>query len=112
MVEEKRRYIRGDNKVRVTYSLGEEDEFSEGVFTENISEVGLQIIIENRIEQNQVLQLKLEFMSDSVPIIADCRVVYVKPESNQHRIGLEFINMDNFQKQRLKRCLEEVRKDS
>lgn len=112
MTEEKRRFIRDYNKVRVTYSLSEESEFSEGVFTENISEVGLQIIIDNRLEQNQVLQLKLEFMSDSVPIIADCRVVYVKPETDQYRIGLEFVNMDNFQRQRLKRCLEEVRRSS
>lgn len=112
MAEEKRRFIRGENKIRVTYSLSDEDGFGEGVFTENISEVGLQILIKNRFEQNQVLQLKLEFMSDSVPIIADCRVVYAKAEADQYRIGLEFVDMDSFQRQRLKRCLEEMHRSS
>lgn len=112
MVEEKRRYIRGDNKIRVMYSLSEEGKFSKEIFTENISELGFQIVIDHRIEKNQTIRVKLEFISDSVPIVTDCRVVYVSAEADQHRIGLEFVNIDDFQKQRLKRCLEEIRKNS
>lgn len=105
MVEEKRRYIRWERKVRVTYSFDQSDESSEGVFTENISEVGTQIITEDIFELGQFVRIKFEFSSDSVPIIVDCRVVYVRSEKEGNRVGLQFIEIDEFQKERLIRCL-------
>lgn len=110
MVEEKRRYIRWDTKIRVTYSLQQNDESYEEVFTENVSEVGVRVVLKDKIEPKQLLRLKLEFLSDSVPIIVDCKIVYVIAEKDHYRIGAEFVNMNDFQKQRLKRCLEEAQR--
>jgi c-di-GMP-binding flagellar brake protein YcgR len=110
MSEEKRRYIRWRTKIKITYSLVEDgkDEFYQEAFTENLSELGLQILASERLEIEQNIKLKLEFVYDSVPIMAVARVVYVKNYKNQYRVGLEFMTMDDFQRQRLKQNLEKI----
>ena len=111
MVEEKRRYIRWETKTRVAYALNKDDDLYKEVFTADISEKGLQILTNVKLELEQILYLKLEFMSDSVPVVAEGKVVYLKIEEGKYRVGLEFTKMDDFQMQRLKRCLEDIRKE-
>lgn len=111
MGEEKRRYIRWAKKIRVAYALTEGDESYKEIFTEDLSDRGLQILVAGRLGPGQTVRLKLEFIYDSVPIMAVGRVTYVRDYEGQYRVGLEFINMSDFQKQRLKRSLDKVRQD-
>lgn len=111
MVEEKRRYIRWRKKIRVAFSLAEKDDFFEEAFTEDLSELGLQILIDDKLQLKQRVRLKLEFVYDSLPIMAGAEVVYVAAYENQYRVGLEFIDLEGFQKQRLKRDLDKARQE-
>ena len=106
MGEEKRRFIRWTKKVRVVCSFREDEEAFEEVFAENISETGLQLVLTQPLKQNQYLKLRLEFIYDSVPIVVTGRVVHMSPEEKQYRIGLEFVDVDDFQRRRLRLCLE------
>lgn len=111
MAEEKRRYLRWNKKIRVAYSLRPGVDVDKEIFTEDISEIGLQILIQGRLNVQQVVHLRLEFIYDSVPIVVEAKVVYAKAEKNLYRVGLEFINFDDFDRLRLKRCLEEAEQD-
>lgn len=112
MDEEKRRAVRLRKRIRVAYSLTEEGEAYREVFTEDISESGLQILASEKLEKGQVIRLKIEFVYDSVPILANATVMYVAPFRNRYRVGLEFFDMIMFQKERLKRGLDKLVKDS
>lgn len=108
MGEEKRRFVRWRQKVRVAYSLDKEGNSYQQIFTEDLSETGLQILLKDSLQLSQTVRVKLEFVYDSVPIMATARVAYIKAYQNQYRVGLEFINMTDFEKQRLKRILEKI----
>jgi len=109
MTEEKRRHVRWKKKLKVSYALTDEMDFYEDLFTQNISEEGLQILISNPIELNQTVNLKLEFVNDSVPINITGKVIFLKADEKKFRIGFAFINMNDFQKRRIKQNLEEVK---
>jgi c-di-GMP-binding flagellar brake protein YcgR len=109
MSEEKRRHIRWKKKLKVSYALTEEGDYYGDIFTEDISEEGMQILISDSLELDQTLRMKLEFANDSVPINIIGKVVFVKADGKQWRLGFEFVNMDDFQKRRIKQNLEEVR---
>ncbi len=111
MDQGKRRHIRWKKKLRVAYSLMQEDESYREVFTEDISESGLQIISSDRLTAKQTVRLRLEFVYDSVPIVAVAKVVYIGEFENRFRTGLEFLKMDSFQEERLKRYLGKLRQD-
>jgi c-di-GMP-binding flagellar brake protein YcgR len=111
MDQGKRRHIRWKKKLRVAYSLMQDDESYREVFTEDISESGLQIISSDRLSSKQMIRLRLEFVYDSVPIVAVAKVVYVGELENRFRVGLEFLKIDSFQEERLKRYLGKLRQD-
>lgn len=112
MDQGKRRHIRWKKKLRVTYSLMQDSESYHEVFTEDISESGLQIISFDRLTSKQMIRLRLEFVYDSVPIVAVAKVVYVGELERRFRVGLEFLKIDSFQEERLKRYLGKLRQDS
>ena len=107
----KRRHIRWKKKLRVAYSLMQDSESYREVFTEDISESGLQIISSDRLSPKQMVRLRLEFVYDSVPIVAVAKVVYIGELENRFRVGLEFLKIDSFQEERLKRYLGKLRQD-
>lgn len=106
---EKRQYVRWRKKIRVTYTLSEDDTSFKEVFTEDLSEMGVQILAADKLEPGQAVRLKIEFIYDSVPIMAVGKVAFVKAFENQYRVGLEFMDMDDFGKLRLKRNLDKIR---
>ena len=112
MDQGKRRHIRWKKKLRVAFALMQESESYQEVFTEDISESGLQIISFDRLTPKQTVRLRLEFVYDSVPIVAVAKVVYVGELEGRFRVGLEFLKMDSFQEERLKRYLGKLRQDS
>jgi len=111
MTEEHRRHVRWKKKLKVSYALTEEMEFYDDIFTEDISEEGLQIYIPDSIELGQIVRLKLEFANDSVPISITGKVVFLKEDQKKFRIGFSFVDLNDFVKQRIKRNLEEVQFD-
>ena len=111
MGEEKRTSIRWKTKIRVASSLTGPDELYKEVFTEDISDTGLQILVVERLKLKQRVKLKLEFVYDSVPITVTGTVVYLKEHADQYRVGLEFADMDAFQSHRLKAGLERVEQE-
>ena len=111
MDQGKRRHIRWKKKLRVAYSLMQDSESYQEVFTEDISESGLQIISFDRLAPKQMIRLRLEFVYDSVPIVAVAKVVYVGELEHKFRVGLEFLKIDSFQEERLKRYLGKLRQD-
>ena len=111
MDQGKRRHIRWKKKLRVAYSLMQENDSYQEVFTEDISESGLQIISLDRLTPKQEVRLRLEFVYDSVPIVAVAKVVYIGELEHKFRVGLEFLKIDSFQEERLKRYLGKLRQD-
>ncbi|MFH1777010.1 MAG: PilZ domain-containing protein [Candidatus Omnitrophota bacterium] len=108
MMQEKRHYIRWAKKVRVTYSLTKEDVSYQEIFTEDICEIGLQILIDDELKLQQNVWIKIEFVYDAVPIIVLGRVAHLEMFGNKYRVGLEFTGMDAFSKKRLKRLLDKA----
>lgn len=111
MDEEKRRYLRWKEKIRVTYACGEQDEHYQETFTEDLSEGGMQILGYEKLKADQEVKLRLEFVSDSVPIAVESRVVSVKACGSQYRVGLKFTQIDEFDRHRLRRNLEKANLD-
>jgi len=110
MVEERRRHIRWSTKIRVAYSLGEDDPYEE-IFTEDISFEGLQMLVVDDLRISQIIRIKVEFVHDSVPIISKAEVVNIKKADQGFRVGVKFLDMDSFQQERLKRALGVVVRD-
>jgi len=111
MGEEKRQYVRWKDKIQVAYIIeGDKQPYRE-VFTEDVSELGVLIDAFEELESGQNVQLRLEFVYDSVPIIARAKVSHVKKSEDRYKIGLEFLEMDDFQKQRFGRYLEMIIKE-
>ena len=108
MLEEKRRYVRLREKIKVTYACIEEPAVNRETFTEDISEQGIQILVSDKLIPQENIDLKLEFGYDVIPIIALGKVAYFKTYHGRNRAGLEFVNMDDFQKQRMERNLGRV----
>ncbi len=104
MSQEKRRYIRWKEKIKVAYAFAENESYKE-VFTEDLSEAGLQILTTDRLELEQAVMLKIIFIYDPLPIIAIAKVVHAENKEGRYKIGLEFFNMNDFEKQRLRRNL-------
>ena len=66
MREEERQYVRWKEKIQVSYAPGEVSHGFKEVFTENISELGLLIRAFEELGVDQKVQLKLEFVYDSI----------------------------------------------
>lgn len=105
MLEEKRHYVRWRQKVKVTYACIEDPAVYRETFTEDLSEQGAQISVRDKLIPRENIDLKLEFGYDAIPIMALGKVVYFKSNQGRSRAGLEFVNMDDFQKQRLQKNL-------
>jgi len=108
MTDEKRRHVRWKKKLKVSYALTEEKDYYDDIFTEDISEEGLQIFIPDSLDLGQTVMLKLEFFNDTVPIIIGGKVVFLKADEEKYRIGFSFIDMNDFQRQRIKRNLDDI----
>lgn len=112
MGEEKRRYVRWKDKIQVAYaSGGEGKQHYKEVFTEDVSELGVLISTFEELRVGEKVRLRLEFVYDSVPIMVEAKVAHVKISDDHYKIGLELVEMDDFQKQRLLLYLEMIKKE-
>ena len=113
MGEEKRQYVRWKDKIQATYAVGEgrQPQIQRKVFTEDVSETGVLLNTFEELKLGQYVQLSLEFVYDSVPIVLTAKVTHVKMSEDHYKVGLEYVKVDEFQKQRFMRYLELVRKE-
>ena len=103
--EEKRRLPRWVKRVLVTYTTLEGEKVSEQAVTQNISEGGLQLVLVHQLEIGELIDTKIELVHDSIPIFATCKVSYVKYQDGTHQTGLQFVKIEDFQRERLGRYL-------
>jgi len=111
MDEELRRYVRWKDKIQVAYTVGEGKQQYREVFTEDVSERGVLIATFEELKVEQNVQLKFEFVYDTIPIMVKAKVVHAKISGDHYKIGLEFVEMEDFQKQRFAQYLEMIRKE-
>ena len=105
--EERRSSLRWIKGLVVSYSTLEGEKVTDHATTENIGEGGLQILLVHKLERTESVEIQLELVHDSIPIVATCKVIYVTPEDDKHRTGLQFVKIEDFQKERLLRYLRE-----
>ena len=104
--KEKRKFQRWIKKLIVVYSTLEGIKVEELTVTENISLGGLQVTLIYKLEKDEPVETKIEFINDPIPVDASCKVCYSYPERGKFRTGLEFIKMEDFHNERLLRYLE------
>lgn len=78
MGEENRQYVRWRDKIQVAYVVEGENQPYREVFTEDVSEAGVLIDAFEELELGKNVKLKIEFVYDSVPIMARAKVSHVK----------------------------------
>ena len=112
MAEEKRRFFRWRKYIRVVYafthSLSTIDEAGMEAFTEDVSESGLQMLVRSALRKDDMIDVRLEFVYDPVPVESRARVVYSISYETYFQVGVEFVNMESSQKQRLKEYLGRI----
>ena len=111
-MDERRRSLRWTKKIRITYSFGLADELFEEAFTQDVSEHGVSLAIKDKPQKGQIIRIKLEFVQDAVPIITDGIVVYVQLEAGKYHVGLDFNNLNDFDRERLRRGIDSVNKET
>ena len=113
MGEEKRQFVRWKDRIQVSYSSEVEKQRIKyrKVFTEDISETGILISTLEVLKFGRYIDLRLEFVYDSVPILVTAKVVHAKRSGDQWNVGLEFVKFDDFGKQRFMRFLEFIREE-
>ena len=104
--KEKREFIRKIKKIIVIYTTLQGKKVTEQAITQNISEGGLQLLLVHKLEPKKLVDIEIEFIHDSIPIYATCKVTYVDPGKYKYRTGLQFVKIEDFQKERLVRYLK------
>jgi len=104
---EQRKHYRWIKKLTLKFSDPEGQDIISRAVSENISEGGLQLVLPYKLEPGQSVRVTIELMHDSIPIQATCKVAHISPERNRFRTGLQFTELENFQKVRLLRYLNE-----
>ena len=109
MGEENRHHVRWKDKIQIAYCPEHGSHSFREVSTEDVSEAGVLITVFEEINPEERIQLRLELVNDSVPIVAMAKVAHIEIIESGYRIGLEFVDIDDFQRQRLVRYLEIIK---
>ncbi|MBN3040166.1 MAG: PilZ domain-containing protein [Candidatus Omnitrophica bacterium] len=112
-MEEKRKEPRIKDRVIVHYEIGEGRKIEQEVASRDISMTGIQISIERNLKDDfsrwKKLELQLCVLEDVIPFILKGEVAWIKedPEDimGRYLVGIEFISVDEFQKERLKKYI-------
>ena len=96
-MQERRKYVRLNIPLEVSYSLqGKEDTRYKSI-TKNISAGGARFAIEEELPKGAVLNLNIKIPIKSEPIPIKAKIVWTKKESGQGKniydTGLEFIHI-------------------
>ena len=105
--KEQRNFYRWIKSLVISYSDSHNEQVTKLAATENISGGGLQVLLAQELKKDALVEIKIELVFDSIPIIATCKVVFINSEEDRFRTGLQFVKIDDFEKERLLRYLRE-----
>jgi c-di-GMP-binding flagellar brake protein YcgR len=89
------------------YSTLQGERVTDTALTVNISSGGMQLLLTHQLKEGELVEIKIELAQDSIPILATGKVVYAAFEGKLFKTGLEFVQIEDFQRARLLRYLKE-----
>jgi len=105
-MEEKRKYIRIEAPIVVTYKLSGKAPITKKTITKNFSEGGIRFPAYEKLKTGTPLQLLIETPFDTIPISATGQIVWTKALSvaegrEIYDVGVKFTQMQSFDKRRM-----------
>lgn len=100
-MEERRKYLRIVKSLVVIYSCQAQHIEKDFAITTDISINGIGTILPRQVYKGQIVDVEIEFIYDAVPVRAKCKVVYVNPQNRDYKVGLKFIEIDDFERERI-----------
>ena len=105
-MEEKRKYIRIEAPIVVTYKLSGKTPVTKKTITKNFSEGGIRFPVYEKLKTGTPLQLLIETPFDTIPISATGQIVWTKALSvtegrEIYDVGVKFTQMQSFDKRRM-----------
>ena len=105
-MEEKRKYIRIEAPVVVTYKLKDKSRTGKKSITKDFSEGGIRFPVYEELKVGTPLELYVDTPFDTIPIFATGQIVWTKALNTQkgreiYDIGVKFIQMRTFDKKRM-----------
>jgi c-di-GMP-binding flagellar brake protein YcgR len=105
-MEEKRKYIRIEAPIVVTYKLSGKKPVTKKTITKNFSEGGIRFPVYEKLNVGAPLELYIETPFDTIPISAAGQIVWTKALSTEegreiYDVGVKFTKMQTFEKKRM-----------
>ena len=105
-MEEKRKYIRIEAPIVVTYKIGGEHPITKKTITKDFSEGGIRFPVYEELKTGTPLELYIETPFDTIPIFATGQIVWTKALSTKegreiYDVGVKFTKMQTFEKKRM-----------
>ena len=102
-MEEKRRYIRLDTRLKITYTIVQQERSSRVTETEDISGGGIRIFLMEQLPVGTLIRLTIHLPQDPTPVSCTGKVVWNEefyispPEQKEGKVveaGVEFTEID------------------
>jgi uncharacterized protein (TIGR02266 family) len=93
----KRKTIRIDEQLRVTYKVVCPPDGHGGGVSHNISEGGICIPTQQRLQTGMILELSIHLLDDAKPITATGELIWLEERKDArfpYAMGIRFINID------------------
>jgi len=105
-MQEKRKYIRIEAPVVVTYKLGGKGVASRKTVTKDFSEGGIRFPVYEKLKIGTAIELYIETPFDTMPIAAAGQIVWTSALSTKegreiYDVGVKFTKMQTFDKKRM-----------
>lgn len=105
-MEEKRKYIRIEAPIVVTYKMGEESPVTKKTISKDFSEGGIRFPVYEKLKVGVSLELYIETPFDTIPIAATGQIVWTKALSVKegreiYDVGVKFTRMQAFDRKRM-----------
>ena len=105
-MEEKRKYIRIEAPIVVTYKLKDKSRPGKKTITKDFSEGGIRFPVYEKLKIGAPLELYIDTPFDTIPIFAIGQIVWTKALSTQegreiYDVGVKFTQMRTFDKKRM-----------
>lgn len=101
-MQEKRKFVRLDTRVKVEYHIIELSETELKSFTKNLSQGGICLFLDSLVRKDTLLELKLFLPEQTEPIQTTGKIVWIdsfklgnKDAQEQYEAGIEFINISD-----------------
>ena len=105
-MEEKRKYVRIQAPIVITYTIIKEPPVTQKTVTKDFSEGGIHFCVYEKLKVGATLEMHIETPFDTMPVSATGEVVWTKALSDTegrevYDIGVKFTEMQPFDKKRL-----------